>query len=284
MVPKKLSTPREIDSHNEINDTLQVTGSLWLQRGQTPLGGHARIGLLEQIGLHGSITAAAKAAGMSYKAAWDAVDAMNNLAGAALVERSAGGRGGGGTTLTQRGKHLVAAFRAVENAQRQFLARVGADIEQFDEQWPLISRLGLQTSARNQLHGTITAIRAGGVNDEVTLTVPGGEAIVATLTHESTQNLELAVGNDAFALIKAPWVMIATDEHVAALPSPNRLHGSVDAVTLGDTDCEVILALPGGMRLAAVVPRDEAERQALAPGVAACAGFKPSSVILGVLA
>ncbi|MGC7407491.1 TOBE domain-containing protein, partial [Pandoraea pneumonica] len=79
------------------------------------------------------------------------------------VERSTGGRGGGGTRLTARGAKLVAAFRAVEAAQQQFLARVANDLEHFDEQWPVISRLGLQTSARNQLHGTITAIRHCGV-------------------------------------------------------------------------------------------------------------------------
>ncbi len=214
MVSEPPSTPNGV-SHHGLDDALQVSGSLWVHRGNASLGGHARIALLEQIAAHGSITAAAKAAGMSYKAAWDAVDAMNQLAGEPLVARSTGGRGGGGTRLTARGAKLVAAFRAVEVAQRQFLARVATDLEHFDEQWPIIARLGLQTSARNQLHGTVTAIRRCGVNDEVTLTLPGGEAITASLTHHSTQTLGLATGSDAFALIKAPWIEIARGADLA---------------------------------------------------------------------
>ena len=53
--------------------------------------------LLEAIDLYGSISQAAKHVPLSYKAAWDAVDAMNNLADTPLVERSTGGKAGGGT-------------------------------------------------------------------------------------------------------------------------------------------------------------------------------------------
>lgn len=51
-----------------------------------------RMALLEQIAIQGSITRAAKAAGLSYKAAWDAIDELNNLAEKPLVERSVGAR------------------------------------------------------------------------------------------------------------------------------------------------------------------------------------------------
>ncbi|AKM30652.1 molybdenum-dependent transcriptional regulator [Pandoraea faecigallinarum] len=270
--------------HNETDNALQVSGSLWLHRGTSPLGGQARIALLEHIASHGSITAAAKAAGMSYKAAWDAVDAMNQLAGEPLVARSTGGRGGGGTRLTPRGARLVAAFRAVEAAQTQFLARVANDLEHFDEQWPVIARLGLQTSARNQLHGTITQIRRCGVNDEVTLTLPGGEAITASLTHHSTQSLGLAAGGHAFALIKAPWIEMARGADLAGLPTANRLSGTVEVVTDEAGQAEVILALPGGSRLAAVMPQDTLKARGLTVGVGATAAFAAASVIIGVMA
>ncbi|VVD88996.1 molybdenum-dependent transcriptional regulator [Pandoraea capi] len=269
---------------NETSDALQVSGSLWLHRGASSLGGQARIALLEHIASHGSITAAAKAAGMSYKAAWDAVDAMNQLAGEPLVARSTGGRGGGGTRLTARGAKLVAAFRAVEAAQQQFLARVANDLEHFDEQWPVIARLGLQTSARNQLHGTITGIRRCGVNDEVTLTLPGGEAITASLTHHSAQSLGLATGGQAFALIKAPWIEVARGADLAGLPTANRLSGTVDAIADDAGQAEVILALPGGTRLAAVMPQETLTARGLTVGVGATAAFAAVSVIIGVMA
>lgn len=283
MVSEPSSTPDDV-LRNETNNALQVSGSLWLHRGNSSLGGQARIALLEHIATQGSITAAAKAAGMSYKAAWDAVDAMNQLAGEPLVARSTDGRGGGGTTLTARGAKLVAAFRAVEAAQQQFLARVANDLEHFDEQWQVIARLGLQTSARNQLHGTITAIRHCGVNDEVTLTLPGGEAITASLTHHSTQTLGLAVGGDAFALIKAPWIEIARGADLAGLPTANRLAGTVVSITNDTGQAEVILALPGGGRLAAVMPHDTLVNRGLAEANGATAAFAATSVIIGVLA
>ncbi|MCA8155221.1 LysR family transcriptional regulator, partial [Burkholderia contaminans] len=65
-------------------EPLELGGELWLRAGEQTLGGATRIALLAAIGDTGSITRAAKAVGLSYKAAWDAVDTMNNLAGEPL--------------------------------------------------------------------------------------------------------------------------------------------------------------------------------------------------------
>ena len=72
---------------------LELDGSIWFRSGAQNWGGKNRIDLLAQIDATGSITAAARAVGMSYKGAWDAIDAMNNLAGEPLVLRAAGGKG-----------------------------------------------------------------------------------------------------------------------------------------------------------------------------------------------
>src|SRR3546814_20449995 len=64
---------------------LELDGSIWLRAGAQTGGGKSRIDLLTQIDATGSISAAARAVGMSYKGAWDAIDAMNNLAGEPLV-------------------------------------------------------------------------------------------------------------------------------------------------------------------------------------------------------
>ena len=61
--------------------TISLQGLVWLSVDGENLGGPKRIALLARIAESGSITQAAKAAGMSYKAAWDAIDTMNNLAG-----------------------------------------------------------------------------------------------------------------------------------------------------------------------------------------------------------
>ncbi|WP_296661926.1 TOBE domain-containing protein [Paraburkholderia sp.] len=272
---------------------LGVGGSLWLQSGQQMLGGASRIALLAAIGATGSITGAAKAVGMSYKGAWDAIDAMNNLAGEPLVERATGGKGGGGTTLTPRALRLIDTWRAIEREHRRFIERAaaaasvlgGADSAQtFDSDLALLGRLGLRTSARNQLYGTVTTIVRGAVNDEVSIVLPGGQKVVAVVTCESTQTLGLAEGVAAVALVKASSVVLLAGEEVAAmrLSARNQLAGTIGQVRRGAVNAEVTLDLPGGTVIAAIVTDASVDALGLVPGAQARAVFKASSVILGV--
>ncbi|MBB5403925.1 MULTISPECIES: TOBE domain-containing protein [Paraburkholderia] len=269
-------------------DALELGGSVWFQAGTQTLGGAARIALLAAIGETGSITSAAKAVGISYKGAWDAVDTMNNLAGEPLVVRLTGGKGGGGTTLTPRAVKLIDTFRAVEREHRRFLERAGAAIgEGFATDWDLIGRIGVKTSARNQFYGTVSAIERGTVNDEVSLALPGGHTIVAVLTHESTEALGLAVGVAAFALIKASWVvlLVAGDGDGDAplkLSARNQLRGTVQSVKRGAVNAEVSLGLEGGAVITAIVTNGSVDTLGLQEGASAVAVFKASSVILGV--
>ena len=78
--------------------------------------GPGKVELLEAIDREGSISAAGRALGMSYRRAWDLVDALNRLLGTAVVEASPGGYRGGGATLTDAGRGLVADYRAIERA------------------------------------------------------------------------------------------------------------------------------------------------------------------------
>ena len=71
----------------------------------------------------GSIAAAGKRLGISYKSAWDAAQALNNLLEAPLIETRTGGVGGGQASLTPRGRAVVAAFRRVEDELAATLAR-----------------------------------------------------------------------------------------------------------------------------------------------------------------
>jgi molybdate transport system regulatory protein len=273
------------DRNDSSHEPLELGGSVWFQAGANTLGGASRIALLAAIGETGSITSAAKAVGMSYKGAWDAVDAMNNLAGEPLVMRLTGGKGGGGTTLTPRAVKLIETVRAVEREHRRFLERAGAAIEGFATDWDLIGRIGVKTSARNQLYGTVSQITRGSINDEISLTLPGGHTIVAVLTHESTEALGLTVGAAAFALIKASWVVLLVDDESGAplkLSARNQLRGSVQSVKRGAVNAEVSLVLEGGAVITAVVTNQSAEALGLVEGASAVAAFKASSVILGV--
>ncbi|KVU25288.1 molybdenum-dependent transcriptional regulator [Burkholderia ubonensis] len=264
-------------------EPLELGGELWLRAGAQMLGGSTRIALLAAIGETGSITRAAKAVGISYKGAWEAIDTMNNLAGEPLVLRATGGKGGGGTTLTPRAASLIAAFRTIEREHRRFIDAASAAVSGFDVDWALIGRIGMKTSARNQLFGKVASIRRGAVHDEVALTLPGGQTIVAVVTHESTEALGLQVGADACALVKASWVMLAADDGAPVRVSArNQLRGAVETVKGGAVNSEVTLALDGGGTLTAVVTNDSVDALQLAAGRRAIALFKASSVILAV--
>lgn len=276
MTSERPEPPREL---------LELGGSVWFQAGAQTLGGASRIALLAAIGETGSITSAAKAVGMSYKGAWDAIDTMNNLAGEPLVVRQTGGKGGGGTTLTPRALKLIATFRAVEHEHRRFLERAGAAIEGFATDWDLIGRIGVKTSARNQLYGKVSRIIRGAVNDEVSLKLTGDHTIVAVLTHESTETLGLVEGAAAFALIKASWVVLLVEDESGAplkLSARNQLRGTVQSMKRGVVNAEVSLVLEGGAVITAVVTEGSADALGLVEGKNAVAAFKASSVILGV--
>lgn len=243
--------------------------------------GTRRIALLEAIGNTGSITAAAKAVGLSYKGAWDAVNAINNLAETPLVERSTGGAGGGGTHLTDRGTRLVRTYRAAEEEQARFLERLNRRLSHLAGELNLMERLAMQTSARNQLLGTVTEITRGTVNAEVDIQLAGGDCLTAVITVASADNLGLEIGIPVTALIKASWMIVAAGDMAdAGLSTRNRLVGAVAAITRDDVASEVTLELPGGATLAAVITRESADSLGLSVGHTATALFKASSVIL----
>jgi len=69
----------------------------------------------------------------------------------------------------------------------------------------------MKLSARNILKGKVVQVKPGAVNTEIILELPGGGQIVSIITRESAENLGLAVGKTAYAVIKASSVMIAVD-------------------------------------------------------------------------
>ncbi|MDH4765264.1 molybdate transport system regulatory protein [Pseudomonas oryzihabitans] len=140
----------------------------------------------------------------------------------------------------------------------------------------------MKVSARNVFPGTVSQVREGAVNAEVTLTLTGGTELVAVVTLDSVKSLELAPGRSAVALVKAPWVMVMSADSGLRLSARNCLAGTVESIGDGAVNAEVVIALPGGSRVVAMVTRDAVQELQLAPGVAATAVFKASHVILGV--
>lgn len=140
----------------------------------------------------------------------------------------------------------------------------------------------MKVSARNVFKGQVSQVQDGAVNAEVVLTLAGGEQLVAVVTMESVRNLGIAVGKEAVALIKAPWVMLMTESSDIRLSARNCLEGKVLSVNDGAVNAEVVIELAGGSKVYSIVTRDAVAELGLAPGVNATAVIKASHIILGV--
>lgn len=261
---------------------IALEGAVWMTVGGINLGGASRVALLASIADCGSITRAAKALGISYKAAWDAIDTMNNLAGAALVERATGGKGGGGTRLTARGQQLVANFALIEREHARFVRQLSAQADGVADDLSLIRKISMKTSARNQFSGKVTAVKAGSVNDEITLEVGAGQVLVAIVTQESTLELGLRAGTEVFALIDSSSIILVSGQSEARFSARNQISGNISRIKEGAVNTEVVLALAGGATIAAIVTNASASAMQLREGDAATAMFKASAVILAV--
>lgn len=261
---------------------VELAGTLWFHKADRKFLGDDRITLLDRIDQFGSITKAAKAVGISYKTAWDAVNLMNNLADRPLVERTTGGKGGGGTRLTAEGKEVITKFRIIQEEHRKFLDNLTERLGDTDSLYQFLRRISMKVSARNVFLGTVSGITKGAVNAEVLLTLKGGTPIVATVTNNSVDSLGLAVGKDAYAIIKASAVIIGTDLHDARVSARNIMCGTIAKIIEGPVNAEIDVEIGGGNTVSAVITRESARTLGLKEGGHACTLFKASSVILGV--
>jgi molybdate transport system regulatory protein len=257
--------------------------ALSLRRGGGARVGAERVALLEALGELGSIRAAAAKVGLSYKAAWDAVQALNNLFEAPLVAAHAGGRGGGAAELTPRGRALVAAVHRVETEISRVLERLDRELADAPaaDVGTLFWSLGMKTSARNALRGTVARITLGGVNAEVTLRVAQGVEITAVVTHASVAELGLAVGGAAIALIKSSFIVLAKGEGLTT-SARNQIPGVVISREDAAVNSEIVLEIAEGKSLAATITHESAEALRLAPGEGVTALVKAPHVILAV--
>lgn len=215
-----------------------------------------RIDILRAVGASGSISQAARDAGVSYKAAWQAIDTLTNLAGAALVERVVGGAGGGGARLTAAGAQLLDVAARMAQARNQVLGqldrprRTAAGAPQ---PAPAFGPLAIRTSMRNQLPCEVMSLQTQGTIVRVHLGLTGAAALVARITRESAQLLALSAGQGVIVLCKATAVSV-TPAAGAAGPGANVLAGRAARVSRGAQGDEVSAVLDGGLALVGFAP------------------------------
>ena len=268
--------------------TTSMTGKLLIETATGSFLGDKRIRLLEAIDTTGSISQAAKSVPLSYKAAWDAVDDMNNVAPEPLVLRSAGGKHGGGTALTAFARRLIAFYRALEQESQLALQKLSSNLEQsgvcdVDDFRQVLRRMSMKTSARNQFAGPIASLKEGVVDTEVTVQLAPALALTAIVTRESAENLGLVPGRDVLAFVKASSIVLLVGEE-QRISARNRFTGTVTALHQGPVNAELTLAMPGGRHvITAVITDDSVKRLGLAVGSTATAAFKASSVFLAAI-
>jgi len=164
--------------------TLDLAADLTLGRAERAFRGGRRIALLESIDALGSISRAAKAVGLSYKGAWDAVDAMNDLAEAPVAVGAVGGARGGGSRLTEYVRALVHLYRQLETGHRRVV----------------------------QCRGSVRRIRRGAVKADVELDLGGARTLVAVVSIQGLEGLGVQRGDGCRAWVESSHVLIAVND------------------------------------------------------------------------
>lgn len=112
------------DAVKDLGDGISIKARFWLEKEGSTYLASGRIDLLKQLSVSGSISAAAEAMGISYHHAWTMIDKMNELAKEPLIIATPGGKGGGGTELTEKGKQVLAKFEDIQRAFQELIAEI----------------------------------------------------------------------------------------------------------------------------------------------------------------
>jgi molybdate transport system regulatory protein len=261
---------------------LKVKGELGLGTSDSYFIGESRINLLKSIKETGSITQAAKHAGLSYKGAWEAVQSMNNSSEEILVIKKTGGSGGGGAELSPYALKVIEAFDLVNLKLKTILAEVEEHIGDIDDLLNILRRISMKISVRNQYLGKIKKITFGQVNAEVIIALKSGCEIAANITVGSVEKLGLKEGNEAFALVKASNVIIADPSLKGKLSTRNFLTGIVESFEKGGVNSTVTIKLDDGNLLTGIITNESIDSLGLKEGMPLAGAFKSSAVIIGV--
>jgi molybdate transport system regulatory protein len=227
----------------------------------------------------GSISAAARSLGVSYKAAWSAVEELNNLSEYPILDRKTGGDAGGGTALTEHGLNVLNFMKNMDFEYNLFLKALGRktpkNFETLTQQMKIIS---FTTSSRNQFGGRISEINSGAINSEILVDI-GGDHLVAMVSNKSVRNMGLENDHEVYALVNANNIIITTDETIKT-SARNSFVGKVKQFDLGSVNGEVILELHSGKSIVASLTNEAISEMNLQVGAPARALIKASHVIL----
>ena len=259
---------------------MAISSNLTLELLNQPFLLEKRIELLKAIKQTGSINKAAALVPMSYKSAWEAVEAMNNLSISPIVTRETGGAGGGGTTLTQYGENLLTTYSLLKEEQRKFIENLNRITDLNSGTLKTIKRLSMQISARNQIIGTIEKISLGAVNAEIQMKLKSGKSIVSIITNSSVENLGLAINDEVIAVIKSSNVLLSTQTNLK-LSARNSLNGNIEEIVIGSVNAEVVVNIGNEDKIVAIVTINSIENMGLKVGASVDVIIKASDIMIG---
>ncbi|MDD2886415.1 MAG: TOBE domain-containing protein [Aliarcobacter sp.] len=259
---------------------MEISSNLTLEIFNQPFLLEKRIELLIAVKRTGSISKAAKEVPMSYKAAWEAIESMNNLSTTPIVQRETGGVGGGGTTLTPYGENLIETFEILRNEQKKFLKNLSQITDINTGTLKTIRRLSMQISARNQISGTVELIEHGKINAEIFIKLKSGYTLVSVITNTAANNLNLKIGDEVVAIFKSSTVLITTDITLN-ISARNKFQGTIDSVNKDEINTELIIDIGNSDKIASVITTSSYERLKIDIGTQVSAIIKASDVIIG---
>lgn len=181
-----------------------------------------RITLLKEIRACGSINQAAKNAKVSYKSAWDHLEAMNAISPKPLLERNTGGKNGGGTVLTSYAERLLQLYDLLEQTQEKAFHILQDESIPLNSLLTATAKFSLQSSARNQFFGQVSQLTENDVLCYVEIAIANfSQNLTACITTQSAKRLNLALGKEVMLMVKAPWIQIHTEnpETVNSFPA-----------------------------------------------------------------
>ena len=260
---------------------MAVTATIALSQEHIGSVGRERIKLLEAVGREGSISAAARAVGLSYKAAWDALDAMQNLVTKPLLEKKAGGRSGGGAVLTPQALKLIETFHQLEAGLAIMIQNASDDLSDIGlSSTGLLHGFMMKTSARNVLSGHVQAITIESPAAFVDIRISDNVSIQAEITAKSVERLGLVKHRQVAALIKATFVKVAPKTDKKLPNKINYIEGVLRDINTGEASVELVVEIDAGKTLVATARPNDAIVKQLKTDMPVIASFDAENIII----
>lgn len=236
-----------------------------------------RIALLKAIDQTGSLSQAAKLINISYKTAWDAINEINQLAPKPFLITATGGRNGGGTKLSAYAVRFIQLYDLLTQLQQNAFKILNDDQVPLDDILKTTAKLSLQTSARNQLYGSVEQIQTNNIAGFVIVKLNDNQTkLKVYVTKQSIERLKLSTEKTVLLLIKAPLIELNDS-------SKNSLSGTVEEIMTDGKLCEIAFSLPSGLMLYASKPVNEIEQLALTVGKQMNLSIHPEHIIVATL-